>query len=288
MLVVIALVTGPVMAHESRLPLGDGKLSTAPKTGYVFACQPGFPGGGGAQVAGPWIKDGYWTPSAKPIVEGSARWPNARISITVEGSERVVRSNSLPTHETGEFPVRAGTNAYRYDRNPNSIGEKPVLLRMPAKPTVAAWPACVPMGMIGFAVSGVAIFNAFDLQGRDAPAYEIQDKCNGHPEISSQYHYHDLSPCLKAASPDVPVGWILDGFPILGPTDAKGRVYGSADLDACHGMTGPVMIDGRRVVTYHYRFTRDFPYTIGCFRGSPIAIERRRPPPPPMFPPPLR
>lgn len=286
-LAAIALLTLPVAAHDTRLPLGDGKLSTVPKAGYVLACQTRFSGGGGAQLTGPWIKDGYWTPSAKPQVEGSVRWPNARISITVEGAERVVRANSLPLHETGDFPVREGTTAYRYDRNPNSIGEQPILLRMPATPAIAAQPACVPMGMIGFAVSGVAIFNAFDLQGRDAPAYEIQDKCNGHPELTSQYHYHDWSPCLKAATPDAPVGWILDGFPILGPEDAKGRVYTSTDLDACHGMTGPVMIDGRLVVTYHYRFTRDFPYTIGCFKGAPIAIERRRPPLP-MFPPPPR
>jgi YHYH protein len=284
-LALLAILTAPARAHDARLPLGDGKLSSSPKRGYVLACQTRFPGGGGAQLAGPWIKDGYWTPSAKPHVEGNVRWPNARVSIAVEGNERVVRANSLPLHETGEFPVRVGTEAYRYDRNPNSIGEKPVLLRMPKAPTVAPQPACVPMGMIGFAVSGVAIFNAFDLQGRDAPAYEIQDKCNGHPEITSQYHYHDWSPCLKAASPDAPAGWILDGFPILGPVDARGRVYTSADLDECHGMTGPVLIDGKRVVTYHYRFTRDFPYTIGCFKGAPIATERRRPmvPPPPRY-----
>lgn len=282
-LLVAVLLTSPVQAHEARLPLGDGKLSTRPQRGYVFACPARFPGGGGAQVAGPWIKDGYWTPSAKPQVEGNVRWPNARVSIAVEGGERVVRANGLPLHETGVFPVRPGSAAYRYDRNPNSIGARPVLLRMPVTPAVAAQPTCVPMGMIGFATSGVAIFNAFDLQGRDAPAYEIQDKCNGHPEITSQYHYHDWSPCLNAASPDAPVGWILDGFPILGPVDAKGRVYAGADLDECHGTTGPVLIDGKRVITYHYRFTRDFPYTIGCFRGQPIAVERRRPPMPPPF-----
>ncbi len=278
----IVLLSGLAHAHGTHLPLGDGKLTNTPKIGYVLACQSRFPGGGGATLAGPWIKDGYWTPAAKPQVEGNVRWPNARVSIAVEGSERVVRANGLPSHETGEFPVRPGSVAYRYDRNPNSIGERPVLLRMPATPKPATQPSCVPMGMIGFAVSGVAIFNAFDLQGRDAPAYEMQDKCNGHPEITSQYHYHDLSPCLKAATPDAPVGWILDGFPILGPVDGKGRVYASADLDVCHGMTGPVMIDGKRVMTYHYRFTRDFPYTISCFRGSPIAVERRRP----MMPPP--
>jgi YHYH protein len=274
-------------AHDESLPLGDGKFSAAPKSGHVMACQTHFPGGGGAHRTGDWIKDGSWTPSGKPQVEGNVLWPNARIKITVEGQERVVRANNLPTHPSGTFPIRPGSKAYAYDRNPNRIAEQAILLKMPVAPRFAKSPECVPMGMIGFATSGVAIFNAFDLGGRDAPAYEIQDKCNGHPEITSQYHYHDWSPCLKAASPDAPVGWMLDGFPILGPYDDKGRTFTNKDLDECHGRTGRVLIDGKWVVTYHYRFTLEFPYTIGCFKGAPIRIARPRPPgPPPGFPPP--
>jgi YHYH protein len=286
-IIVPLVVTGclPSANAHDKLPLGDGKISAESKSGYVMACQTHFPGGGGAHRSGPWISDGYWDPSAKPRVEGSVNWPNARVNISVEGSERVVRANNLPMHESGEFPVRPGSEAYQYDRNPNSIGEQNILLRMPAEPALAEQPRCVPMGMIGFAVSGVAIFNAFDLGGRDAPAYEIQDKCNGHPEMTSQYHYHDWSPCIADKGSDAPVGWILDGFPILGPVDAAGKAYTNADLDDCHGMTGPVMIDGKRTVTYHYRFTLEFPYTIGCFKGEPIRTDRPRLPPAP--PPPL-
>jgi hypothetical protein len=272
-----ALLSQNALAHGARLPLGDGKISAAPQRGYVMACQSLFPGGGGAHRVGSWIKDGYWTPAEKPQVEGSVTWPNAQISIGVEGNERVVRANNLPTHATGQFPVRPGSNAFNYDRNPNNIGAQNILLRMPRTPQIAAQPTCVPMGMIGFAVSGVAIFNAFDLGGRDAPAYEIQDRCNGHPELTSQYHYHDWSACLgEGRNKDEPVGWILDGFPILGPQDNAGRTYTNEDLDACHGMTGPILINGVRVVTYHYRFTHAFPYTIGCFKGAPIQIARPR------------
>ncbi len=78
---------------------------------------------------------------------------------------------------------------------------------------------------------------------------------------------------------------MLDGFPILGPYDEDGREITNAELDECHGRTGPVLIDGRVVTTYHYRFTLEFPYTIGCFRGTPIALPRRGPPPG-MRPPP--
>jgi hypothetical protein len=55
------------------------------------------------------------------------------------------------------------------------------------------------------------------------------------------------------------------------------------ELDECHGMVGPVLIDGKEVVTYHYRFTYAYPYSIGCFRGAPIVVPHahaQMPPPP--------
>jgi hypothetical protein len=261
-------------AHNGRYALGDGRISTSPRIDHVMACNTRFPGGGGAHRQGTWISGKTWTRAGKPTVEGSVPWPSASVSITVEGSERVVRANGLPLHATGTFPIRPGSLAYSYDRNPNRIMPGSVLLRLPAEPKAAAAPACVPMGMIGFTVAGVAIFNAFDLGGRDAPAYEIQDACNGHPERSGVYHYHDWSPCIAGQDHPAnrPVGWMLDGFPILGPRDASGRLVTNADLDECHGRVGTVEIDGQPVTMYHYRFTMEFPYTIGCFRGTPIRL----------------
>jgi hypothetical protein len=274
-LALIACLTWPVFAHEiNRAPdvwleLGDGKIAREPMKGAIFSCDSGFHGGG-AQRTGDWLKDGKWNPSLKPKVEGDVAWPGAAITVAVEGKSRIVRANNLPTHHTGVYPVAPESEAYRFDRNPNEIAEQDILLKLPAVPQPAAKPACVPMGMIGFALSGAAIFNAFDGMGRDAPAYEIQDRCNGHPERSGQYHYHDWSDCLDRGKPDEPVGYMLDGFPILAPVDGKGREWHSADLDECHGTTGPVTMDGKQVVMYHYRFTRDFPYSIGCFKGEPV------------------
>jgi hypothetical protein len=266
----LCCIAASAMAHD-RLPLGDGKISAAPQRGFVMACDTHFPGGGGAHRVGDWVQKGYWQRSTKPVVEGKVLWPNASINIVRAGAWREVRANNLPTHSSGVFPVRPGSRAYDYDRNPNSIAEQDIVLKLPELPQPAATPLCVPMGMIGFATSGVAIFNAFDLAGRDAPAYEIQDGCNGHPERQGQYHYHDWSPCLKARDADAPVGWMLDGYPILGPVDGRGKVYHTADLDACHGQTGPVRLDGKIRVQYHYRFTADYPYTIGCFKAPPIT-----------------
>jgi hypothetical protein len=130
------------------------------------------------------------------------------------------------------------------------------------------------MGSIGITLSGVLLFNALDDAGLDAVAHEAQDSCNGHPEREGRYHYHGPSPCLPGIrEPNAVVGFAFDGFPITGMVAADGRDYTSADLDECHGRVDVLNLDGKEVRTYHYAMTRDYPYTVGCFRGQPIRLE---------------
>ena len=44
-------------------------------------------------------------------------------------------------------------------------------------------------------------FDALDALGRDAEAHEVQDACAGHPEQTSEYHYHSITNCI-ADTPD--------------------------------------------------------------------------------------
>ncbi|MEQ9334116.1 YHYH protein, partial [Thalassobaculum sp.] len=267
-----AAVDGAAAAGDAWLPLGDGYITTEPRRGNVFVCQTRF-GGGGAHREGDWIRGDRWNPDLKPTVDGSVSWPNARIDIAIEGADRVVRANNLPTHPTGNYPVSRGDDAWQYDRNPNRITEQNVLLRLPANPKPAAQPSCVPMGMIGFAVTGVAIYNALDGLGRDAAAHEILDACDGHPERDGQYHYHGPSPCT--AEGDRPLGYALDGFGIYGVYGEDGNEIHNADLDACHGHVETVTWNGRRQRIYHYHMTREYPYTLGCYTGTPVSFGRR-------------
>jgi hypothetical protein len=208
-------------------------------------------------------------------------WPNARISVSREGDLRVVRANNLPNHPTGVFPIAASDSAFQYDRNPNGIREQTILISLPADPVAEAVPSCVPMGMIGFALSGAAIFNALDAQGRDAPAHEVQDKCGGHPEMRGQYHYHDWSKCLvdsagaRGAHSSL-VGYANDGFGIYGLFGEGGGRLTNDDLDACHGHTHTIEWDGKMVRMYHYHMTAEYPYTIGCFVGRPVLARGGR------------
>lgn len=260
--------------YSGLLPLGDKKYSSSPKKGYIYSCQTSF-NGSGAFRDGEWIQGSMWNPSTKPVVDGSNLWSNATFSIETQGDTRMITGNALPLHEpTGNYPISSTDDAYQYDRNPNSIKTQTISLALARTPALATSPSCVPMGIIGVAVNGVAIFNGFDAEGRDAAAHEILDGCQGHPQQQGMYHYHAGSTCLGDTNADGQsplLGYALDGFGIYGKYDENGRELTSDDLDECHGRTSVVEWEGKNVSMYHYVITRDYPYSIGCFRGTPVS-----------------
>lgn len=263
----------PAQAHDDAVKLGDGKLSSAPQIGYLWSCHE-QKGGGGAFRDGPWIQGDSWYPDRKINVQGDVAWPDASLSVSISNDLRVFNGNDLPTHATGFYPVQQNDPAYNYDRNPNSIRQQSIQFSLPANPQEAATPSCVG-GVIGFSLTGSWIFSAIDGEGRDAPAHEIQDKCNGHPERKGQYHYHGPSPCMKddsgaAGRHSDQVGYALDGFGIFGLHGDGGKELTNADLDACHGHKHAVLWNGKVQEIYHYHMTREYPYSVGCFKGSQV------------------
>ncbi len=263
------LIAAVTPAGAQQLPLGDGHVSDHPETGYVYACQSSFRVGG-ARHDGPWIQDARWDPAAKPHVSGRVMWPQASFVMSSSHGDALlmVEGNGLPVNQpTGTFPISPSDPVYRYDTNPNTIAGQHLDFSIPAAPERADRPSCLPMGMIGFTTTGVAIYNALDDAGRDAAAHEIQDLCDGHPQARGQYHYHSSSPCLPGAGSDSVVGWALDGYPILGMRDARGTLLTNARLDACHGRAESLTVDGR-TYDYAYRLTREYPYMLGCYRGT--------------------
>lgn len=264
---------GRADAHEvdlKRLPLGDGKISNAPRVGWIWACRVD-PLGGGAHRVGPWINQaaGTFDITAKVAVRGSVTWPH-QFKVTVKGDRRILSTNDLPRHPTGRFPIAMNDPAYRFDRNPNSIRRQNIDIDLPAQPKLAAQPSCAP-GVVGILLTGVALFSALDAPGRDAVAHETQDSCSGHPQQRGVYHYHSLTNCMDdKPGPDGNsplVGYALDGFGIYGRYE-NGQPLSTAQLDACHGRTSVVQWDGKKVEMYHYVATPDFPYTVGCLRGT--------------------
>ncbi|MBK8558001.1 MAG: YHYH protein [Lewinellaceae bacterium] len=233
--------------------------------------------GAGNSDASDWTNpDGTWDYTKKPQVQGNVTWIS-EFNATLDGNgNRIITGNALPSHPTGIFPIQPGSIAYQYDGNPNIITEHQVLYVFPAIPEIAAEPSCVPFGPSGISLSGSAIYHGASTLGNDAAAHEILDRFGGHTDGTERYHYHfpaqDLQDHIhphEHGQHSALMGYMLDGFGIYGPYGEDGELLTSADLDECHGHIHPVLWDGQMINLYHYHWTYDFPYNIGCFKGTP-------------------
>src|SRR4051794_29164966 len=62
----------------TKLPIGDGKISPAPKTGYLWSCNQNYSStAGGAFRTGDWFNAaaGTFDLTKKPVVDGAVSWP---------------------------------------------------------------------------------------------------------------------------------------------------------------------------------------------------------------------
>jgi hypothetical protein len=267
--------SGSFAVELSKIPLGDGKISTSgPAVGHVFVCS--VPSSGNPPGKAPWISaDGStWNSAAKIMVQGSVQWASSFVSLL--GNLLSITGNGLPSHPTGNFPIARTDPAYPYDKNPNTIQSVAINWGVPASPVMAARPSCLGLGAIGVLFTGARLFNALDADGRDAVAHEVQDSCGGHPQSIGSYHYHDVSKCINQSnggnqhSPQV--GVIADGFGLYGNQGEEGKALTNADLDDCHGHVHAVAMNGQTREQYHYHATQEYPYTVGCFKGTPVPI----------------
>ena len=185
--------------------------------------------------------------------------------------------NALPVgHPTGTSPIKSNDPAYQIGRNPNAISGHTVDLSLPLDPIMAATASCVPMGIVGISLNGVAVYNALDDAGRDAAAHEVQHIGPGYPQGAGEYHYHGPGSCQNEAHTlaHTLAGYAMDGFGLFGIYDDQGREIVNADLDECHGHTHNIELNGSETATYHYHLTNSYPYTVSCYRGSEVVRTR--------------
>lgn len=273
----------PATPDLTHLPFG-GKGSTKILVRNQGATRPEFlslwlcgipANGAGANNAAEWTNaDGSWDYTRKPQVEGNVTW-KSEFKITLDGNgNRIITGNALPNHPTGIFPIQKGTIPYKYDGNPNIISEHVVNYTLPAIPQVASSPGCVGFGPSGISLTGSAIYHGSSTLGNDAAAHEMLDRFGGHTDGTERYHYHYPSKDHQdhihkhTSGHSALMGYMLDGFGIYGPYGENGELLSSKDLDECHGHTHPVLWDGQMINLYHYHWTYDFPYNIGCFKGT--------------------
>lgn len=264
----------------TKLPFGGPNVlirnqgAAQPDFSSLWLC--GLPSNGaGNSDASDWTNaDGTWDYTRKPQVDGNVTWIS-EFNVSLDGNgNRIITGNALPNHPTGIFPITPGSVAYQYDGNPNIISEHDILYTFKAIPQIAATPSCVPFGPSGISLTGSAIYHGASTLGNDAAAHEMLDRFGGHTDGTERYHYHYPSQDLQdhihthTSGHSPLMGYMLDGFGIYGPHGEDGEIMTSADLDECHGHTHSVLWDGQMIELYHYHWTYDFPYNIGCFKGE--------------------
>ncbi|MGF1473930.1 MAG: YHYH protein [Rubrobacteraceae bacterium] len=253
-----------------------------------------FCGGGSLRdLERPWVSDNGRDIDlrARPTVPGAVFW-DSELAVSLQDDGRRIVGNGLPDHATGIFPPPEQSAIYRYYKELG--GEKAGLVESDFDVTLPnesepGEPACTPLGPIGIALTGGFIFNALDANNSDANVALGFDSCLGHPSPFGNYHYHQPSPCFEIGDPSAHsplIGWAADGFGIYGPRGEDGEVMTNADLDECHGHTGPVpgREEGQQSTVYHYHANYEYPYIVGCFRGEDVRILAPPPTPPGMGP----
>ena len=152
-----------------------------------------------------------------------------QVKITEAKGKRIIISNGIPDHATGQFPNPG---------NPNSISAQRYEFRMTLTPKSAAKPLPANHASFGIAVNGVP-FEAGTAEfwnGDRAWNYEAKsgkidlglDQNDAHVQPGGVYHYHGpptgLIAKLGTDSQMIHIGWAADGFPIYaryGYTDAN-------------------------------------------------------------------
>ena len=255
----------------TAIPLGTGKASTTPRVGYLDRCG-GRPHGGPAVDIPPWVGSSTWNATKKVAGAGNVS-RTSTFKASHVGTKEVLTGNGLP-ERSGTFPIASSDPAHAYNPDPDSITAHSISISIPYDPKVNASPAC-ENGTVGLTIDGIPLLDGFDAGGYDAAAIEVQDTCHGHPNGLVGYHYHSLSPCIlttSALTHTTLVGWALDGFGIYVEYNSKGQLLTDQDLDVCHGRTSVVPWHGKSVKIYHYDMTHEFPYSVGCYRGTAASF----------------
>lgn len=234
------------------------------------------------------------TISKIPFVEGSNDASfydpaGSLFEMKVVGDTRTFTGNGLPSTKMGTFPVQQGTPAYEYyvelpgsptddTYTADKIGIKryDIISTLPLNPEKTGYHAISSL-IVGITLTGAVWHIEYANDASENWVSPIQalptDQCFGHP-YNEQYHLHGYSwkcfPNQGTSGQSPVVGFALDGFPITGPRAADGHMMTNAELDQCHGTTSEITMPGDegKKVTYHYVLNREYPYSVGCFRGT--------------------
>ena len=225
------------------------------------------------------------------------------ISTAYKGDSVVISTTDIPNHRrdayyavpNGQVVVPTGPSAHIV-KDPTRA--QSLSFTISTKPTYTSKITNTPLGSIGVMISGSVLFNPYEGDGKtvamsgnfsltntDGTKVWFIDHCNGHPTpMDGTYHYHAGSTCITdqvdtMTGPSHLIGVALDGFPIYGPRDIRGRTVPVNSLNRCNGITSPTPEFPNGVYHYVLPRTTDATSSIRCFHGVVDATQIMHMPP---------
>ena len=209
------------------------------------------------------------------------------VQIELDGDSVRITSDNLPPHPSfyyGEghalFEAFDSSRGADYRANPNVIGGRGFVLRIPLEPveagltidattvnTATGDATDYPLGTAGAALNGVALFNPLARPGDDIADEKFTfDGYEGHPQQTGDYHYHAVSPgplavlqALGFTTSTIPgaadielYGIMCDGTVVMGLVELDGSAV-AAGLDVQGGHTHD-LVDGDGTVLLTNRY----------------------------------
>ena len=193
----------------------------------------------------------------------SAKW-NPTVKLTYSSNSIIMQPDGIPNHPRDTY--------YAVPKSQDVVVPDATTAIVIKDPTKAqAYKFTIPSTPKYSAT--VAMANNFTITDANGITASFVDKCAGHPvPMQGAYHYHGLSTCItskvdKAAKPSHMIGLALDGFPIYGDRDIKGKQLTAKNLDMCNGIYSPTPEFPKGIYHYVLLGTADVRSSIACFHG---------------------
>ena len=231
----------------------------------------------------------------------AAKW-NPTVKLTYSKSSVLMQPNGIPNHARDAYYAVPNAGVVVPDATTANIIKDPTKAQtynftIPTTPKYSSKVTNTSLGSIGVMISGAVLYNPFEGDGKtvamannftitDANGITASfvDKCAGHPTPGGAYHYHGLPNCVtakvdKVTKPSHIIGFALDGFPIYGDRDNKGKQVTAKNLDKCNGINSATPEFPKGIYHYVLLATLDARSSIACFHGEVDASQIQAMPP---------
>ncbi len=226
----------------------------------------------------------------------AASW-NPTVKLTYSKSSVLMQPTGIPNHARDAYYAVPNAGVVVPDATTANIIKDPTKAQtynftIPTTPKYSSKVTNTSLGSIGVMISGAVLYNPFEGDGKTVAmannftitnsagiTASFVDKCAGHPTPNNgAYHYHGLPNCVtakvdKTGKPSHIIGFALDGFPIYGDRDTKGKQITAKNLDQCNGVISATPEFQKGIYHYVLLGTADARSSIACFHGEVDASQ---------------